>query len=108
MTATPLKTVGVPVILITGAEHRIVESVRPLGLCLGSRGVEGRRAQAGAELPRDRQQSLHIGAQRRAVLRKRRTNSEDERRDQTDSDGRRGNARGKRQARRAAHVTSRV
>ena len=48
----PAEDVGVPVILVTGAQHRIVEGIRPLGLCRGSRGIEGRRAQAGAELPR--------------------------------------------------------
>ena len=60
----PAEDVRVPVILVTGAQHRIVEGVRALGLCRGGRGIEGRGAQAGAELPAYGQQPLERGAKR--------------------------------------------
>ena len=72
----PAEDIGIAVILVTGAQHRIVERIGPLGLGRGRRSIERRRTQARAELPAYGQQPFERGAKRFvSILRARRMES---------------------------------
>jgi hypothetical protein len=60
----PAEDIGVAVILVTSAQHGIIEGVRSLGLCRCRHGVEGSGTQAGAELSAYGEQPFERSAKR--------------------------------------------